>query len=192
MISPANASVFQKEWFRFEGTPSLPCAVPKAEYQELLEKYWQEVRKQQAKANGQFMDKVEKAGGSVHLAKDQKQKLGERYDPKNMSWADYQAFIDDLCKYGVLEEGDKKFLRCGSGGSPEIAYVDWSAPMCMGSIEPSSGGGTSFASWKGNALGWAKYLAGFQGWDERSQSWQKTRESILFGKVSGILNALSE
>lgn len=192
MVSSAGTSVFQKEWFRFEGNPDLPYMIPKAEYRDLIEQVYAEKRKQAIAEHDRFMEKVKQEGTSVQLTEDQKRELRESFDPKKMSWEEYQSLINQLCEYGILEESDKKFLHCGYGGSLEMTYVDPAAPLSTASLERASGGELSFSSWKGNALGWAKYLSGFQGWDEHSQSWQKTRESILFEKLRDILNAISK
>lgn len=193
MASLAATWPLQKEWFRFEGNPNLPYMIPKAEYRDLIEQAYAAKRDEAVAERDRFLERVKEQGGGVQLTEEQKQELKSSYDPKNMSWAEYQDFVDKLCEFGVLEQEDKKFLHCGYGGGLEMTYIDWSAPLCVGRIEPVSGAhGSSFSDWKGNALGWAKYLSGFQGWDERSGSWQKTRESLLFERVWELLGEISK
>lgn len=129
-------------------------------------------------------------GGDLEtwLTAEQKRYLKENFDLKNMSWEDYQSLIGKLCEFGVLEEEDKKYLHCQSG-SLNMSCVDFSNTCAASLYTAPVRDPWSFDSWKGDVLGWMKFLSSFQCWD--GQSWRKTDEARLFGKVRDLLDAIA-
>ena len=45
----------------------------------------------------------------------------------------------------------------------------------------------SFESSRGNVLGWASHLAQFETFNTQTQSYEKTRTAILYGKIRDVL-----
>ncbi len=112
-----------------------------------------------------------------------------------MSKLEYQAFLDKLCEFGILDEADKEYVGygvkgCGLDMTP-VGRARTGGYICPVRENPMAYT-ESFASSRGNAAGWAKYLSGLMAWSEESHSWQKKPEAILFGKIGDILTAISQ
>lgn len=184
MIAPANTYGAQREWAQ-SYRPSSFCGMGHA---GMLEAYLEELRRQLAKSCSESVDNLKKAGGDVKLTKEQKQELKDRYDPKNMTHEEYQSLIDKLCEFGVLDEDDKNHVSYGNMTPVESLEV-------KAAISPARENPMRytdyFSSSNGNVLDWVKYLAGNTVWDEGTHSWQKTPESILFGKIQDVLESIS-
>lgn len=185
MITATGAKTIPNEWVDF--------VAPNGGYIKpaFLEQVLEMAKKGSAARFDRLRDRLENGGIQTQLTAEQKQYLKENFDLKNMSWGDYQSLIGKLCEFGVLDQEDKKFLHCGFSGLQMIP-VDLSGPTSTVSFyaapvrDPSS-----FDSWKGDVLGWMKYLSSFQCWDSDSQSWRKTDEARLFGKVRDLLDAIA-
>jgi len=191
MISAASNQIFQREWLQFEG----PYAMVRTDYADMLNALLEERRKQQAKADERFVEDLKRAGCDVKLTEAQKKELKEDFDPENMSHQEYQSFIDRLCGYGVLKEEDKNYIGYGVKGCG-LDMTPVTAVWCGGYLTHGDSYNpklytNAFSSSGGNVLDWAKYLAGVTTWSEKSYSWQKGPEAILFGKVRDILEAVS-
>lgn len=155
-----------------------------------LEQVLEMAKKGSAAHFDRLRDRLENGVIKTPLTADQKQYLKENFDLKDMSWEDYRSLIDKLCEFGVLDQEDKRFLHCEFGGL-EMTPVDLSGPTTTVSFAPVSvRNSSSFASWKGDVLGWMKFFSSFQSWN--GQSWEKTPEARLFGKVHDLLEAISE
>lgn len=50
----------------------------------------------------------------------------KKYNPRNMTQAEYQSFLDDLVSAGVIQEADKIHL----GYYPDLIVLDPDAPAC--------------------------------------------------------------
>ena len=48
-----------------------------------------------------------------------------------------------------------------------------------------------FSSSRGNVAGWSKYMASIMSWSEKVGSWEKGPETILFGKIRDVLDAIA-
>ena len=48
-----------------------------------------------------------------------------------------------------------------------------------------------FSSSRGNVADWSKYMAGIMSWSEKAGSWEKGPETILFGKIRDVLDAIA-
>lgn len=186
MISATGTQAIPNEWIDF--------FTPNGGYvkQGFRDQVLEAVKKESEASRVRLAERLETGGQKALLAEEQKQYLKERFDLKNMSWEDYQSLIGKLCEYGLLAEDDKKYLHCQYSGL-DMTRVDFSVSSCTGSLETASvRNPISFASWKGDVLGWAKYLSSFQSWDADTQSWRKSGEAILFGKLRDILTAIFE
>lgn len=185
MIQATGRQTIPHEWVDFIG--SNVGYVKPAFRDQVLEM----AKKGSAEAFARLADRLENGGVKTALTDEQKQYLKDNFDLKDMSWEDYQSLIDKLCEFGVLDREDKKFLHCEFGGL-EMTPIDLSGPTTTASFTSASvRNSSSFASWKGDVLGWMKFLSSFQSWDSDSQSWRKTDEARLFGKVRDLLDAIA-
>ena len=186
MIQATSRQSIPKEWMDPIG-PNLGYAKP-----EFREQVLELAKKGSAAHFDRLRDRLENGVIKTPLTAEQKQYLKDNFDLKNMNWEDYQSLVDKLCEFGVLEEGDKKYLHCESSGL-DMAYVDLTVPSCSASLQTASVRNPwSFDSWKGDVLGWMKFLSSFQSWNPDSQSWEKTTEAQLFGKVRDLLEGISK
>lgn len=188
MISGASGQTFQREWFEVKGN----YGFIKTEYMDTFQKT---LEAQQKEAAESLADRLKNSGTKTKLTEEQKKYLSENFDPENMSQLEYQAFVDKLCEFGVLDEADKDYVGygvkgCGLDLTP-LSHVRTGASMVPARGNPMAYT-ASFSSSRGDAAGWAKYLSGVMGWNEKTNSWQKKPESILFGKISDVLNAISK
>lgn len=184
MISATGTQAIPNEWIDF--------FAPNVGYvkQGFRDQVLEAMKKESEASRARLEERLETGGQKASLTEEQKQYLKERFDLKNMSWEDYQSLIDKLCEYGALAQEDKKYLLCEYSGL-DMTRVDFSVPSCAGSLKSASvRNPITFASWKGDVLGWAKYLSSFQSWDADTQSWRKSGEAILFGKLRDILTAI--
>ena len=185
MIQATSRQSIPKEWMDPIG-PNVGYAKP-----EFREQVLEMAKKGSAAHFDRLRDRLENGVIKTPLTAEQKQYLKENLDLKNMSWEDYQSLIGKLCEFGVLDQEDKDFLHCGFSGL-EMTPVDLSGPTCTASMYTAPVRDPwSFDSWKGDVLGWMKFLSSFQSWDSDSQSWRKTDEARLFGKVRDLLDAIA-
>ena len=185
MIQATSRQSIPKEWMDPIG-PNVGYVKP-AFREQVLEM----AKKGSAAHFDRLRDRLENGGIKAPLTAEQKQYLKENFDLKNMSWEDYQSLVGKLCEFGVLDQEDKDFLHCGFSGL-EMTPVDLSGPTStVSSYAAPVRDPSSFDSWNGNVLGWMKSLSSFQCWDSDSQSWRKTDEARLFGKVRDLLDAIA-
>lgn len=184
MISATSTKTVPSEWIDFVGSN---VGYVKSEFREQV---LEMAKKGSAESFARLTNRLDNGGIKTSLSEEQKQYLKENFDLKDMSWEDYQSLIGKLCEFGVLDQEDKKFLHCEFGGL-EMTPVDLSGPTTTVSVAPVSvRNSSSFASWKGDVLGWMKFLSSFQSWN--GQSWEKTPEARLFGKVRDLLEEISQ
>ena len=183
-----TAPRIQLDWFQLNGF----YAAPKEEYRDLFQKAIEARRKEQQEANDRFMEKIQAEGAGVHLTEAQRQELLSQFDPKHMTSDEYFRFVDKLCEYGILSEEDKPFVQATPLG---LIPVDWTSTTKAQIIPDTRETGgllrNSFSGWNGNVLGWADYRSKFQTWDFETQTWTKDRETILFGKIRDVLDAIA-
>lgn len=184
MITATSRQTIPKEWTDPIG-PNVGY-VKQGFRDQVLELF----KKESEASRAGLADRLKSGDLETRLTAEQKQYLKENFDLKDMSREDYQSLIDKLCEFGVLEEGDKKYLHCQSGGL-DMSCVDFSNTCAASLYTAPVRDPWSFDSWKGNVLGWMKYLSSFQCWDSDSQSWRKTDEARLFGKVRDLLDAIA-
>lgn len=177
-------------------------------HQALLSGFMEELRKVRAKSCERDVEELKRAGMSGKLAKksctseqanavtltqEQRLRLANRYDPKNMTWEDYQAFIDDLCEIGILGEADKSCVNYGT--SEDMVVIPLESAFRVNILEegdPFYGViGCSFSDCQGNALNWAEYRSKTVGHYGETGTWHKTKDAVLFGKVRDVMKAIS-
>lgn len=185
MITATSRQTIPKEWT--DPIASNVGYIKPAFLEQVLEM----AKKGSAAHFDRLRDRLENGVIKTPLTADQKQYLKENFDLKNMSWEDYQSLIGKLCEFGVLDQEDKDFLHCGFSGLQMIP-VDLSGPTStVSSYAAPVRDPSSYDSWKGDVLGWMKFLSSFQCWDSDSQSWRKTDQARLFGKVRELLDAIA-
>ena len=170
--------LFNPNWFNWEG----PYAILKSEHRQDFSETLVQKKKQDMEKLNNFMDRVQNGFADITLTDEQKAELAGKYDPTHMSDEAYKDFIDDLCKYGVLNEEDKPFV-----GYTNLIPLDLSEPeikmIPLSVVSPSNGT---------DMLGWSKYYASFTTFNNDTQSYEKTRSAILYEKIYSILDQLSE
>lgn len=190
MISAASTQStqgFRSEWFEVRG----PYGFVKTEYMDLVHEV---LKQQQKEAAESLADRLKDSGTKAELTKEQKKYLSENFDPENMSRLEYQAFVDKLCEFGVLDEADKDYVGygvkgCGLDLTP-LSHVRTGASMVPAWGNPM-GYTQFFSSSRGNVAGWSKYMASIMSWSEKTGSWEKGPEAILFGKIRDVLDAIA-
>lgn len=187
MISAASTQGLRSEWFEVRGS----YGFVKTEYMDLVHEV---LRQQQKEAAESLADRLKDSGTKVKLTEEQKKYLSENFDPENMSQLEYQAFVDKLCEFGVLDEADKDYVGYGVKGC-SLDLTPLSHVRTAASIVPARGnpmGYTQFfSSSRGNVADWSKYMAGIMSWSEKTGSWKKGPETILFGKIRDVLDAIA-
>lgn len=98
-----------------------------------------------------FMENVKQNGVEV-LTDEQKEYLADNYNPSNMSQDEYQAFVNDLCKFGILEEQDKDYVSCSS-----LVPLDLSIPACEITKMVPGKPKFNFDDCNDNVLDWANF-----------------------------------
>ncbi|NCE63417.1 hypothetical protein D1159_02195 [Pseudoflavonifractor sp. 524-17] len=130
------------------------------------------------------LEQLKQSGGTQKLTEEQKNALSEKYDPQNMTLEEYRSLLDDLCEYGILEEGDKVFV-----GGENLVPLALSGPMVQvssysGPVHPGLG------RQGGNVIEWANYEASFRTMNVDTQKYEKTLRAVLFGRIGSVLEQL--
>lgn len=190
MILP-DCSSMTSDWFHYIDS----CPVLKGEYGNKFQALMEATREEANAELKDFMSRIQSNGANVKLSQEDLAYLSSRYNPHNMTRDEYRDFVDDLCRMGVLEEGDKAHLSCGiKAGEWDLTPIDPCAPNATitANVSPAySRFSSSFSSSGGNVLGWADYLSTFEYFNTDSQSFEKTRSAILFGMVKNILDQMA-
>lgn len=113
----------------------------------------------------------------------------KKYNPRNMTQAEYQAFLDDLVSAGVIQESDK----LGLGYYPDLIVLDPDAPACheVREYDPFEHY-LNMEQAGGNALDWAKFWKNYYDDGIGYTSEHVSRQQSLFDKVSSILDRMAE
>lgn len=155
-----------------------------------IDKAIAEQREKDIAATEAFMKKHKKTGGKFELTNTQIETLSANFDPNSMSYQEYMSFIDLLCEYGVLDEGDKDYVSYNMAGKDsDLVLIPLKFDIPISTWGPISrmGYDNSFESSRGNVLGWASHLAQFETFNTQTQSYEKTRTAILYGKIRDVL-----
>lgn len=131
-----------------------------------------------------FKAEIQKRG-AVRLTDEQLEHLTSSYDPKNMTRAEYQAFVDNLCEYGILSEGDKDYLSYG-----ELVPAHFLSTVMCTTTPYYAPYTDSFSSSGGNVLEWSKYLSTFESFNPDTKSYEKTRSAILFKRIQDVFDKM--
>lgn len=180
LVSGATCGI-NMSWFSIKGK----YAVAKSESKPEISKALASKKQQDTDALHSFMDSVRKNGVKVDLSDEQRQMLSEKYNPTDMTHEDYRNLVDDLCEMGILGEGDKDYLAYSG-----LTRLDLSGPVCEITKGCPGKPMYDFADCNGNVLEWSKYRASFEYFDAQTNSFQKSRSAILFGKLETVLKQI--
>lgn len=170
-------------WYTLVGSGPVKYAALKEECVGQFRESMKAQEKELKASFDRYSAEVRRQGTSVRLTDEQLKHLTAAYDPENMTREEYQAFVDDLCEYGVLNEEDKDYI-CYSILTP---LTSWSGSCRVVPDVPYSPYDHSFSSSKGNVLDWSKYLSSFEQYNEHTRSLEKSHEAILFGRIHKVL-----
>lgn len=188
-VSSQSLNRFNPDWFTFEdGCGKLKFGKLKSECEDAFYEARDKMYEAQMAACAQAREKLVDLDG---LTKEQLDHLSSTYDPKNMSYAEYRSFINDLCEFGYFAEEDKPLVSCGVETSGDLVMIPVSYnPRCQASLTTVSappGYACSFPAQGGDALAWTKYMSSFGTFDSSSGAFQKTEKALLFEKLQKIL-----
>lgn len=174
-------------WFNYIEIPGIDpkkmtYGVLKDECRDQFRQAVQAKREEQRLAFQTFKEDARRRGSSVRLTDAQLKHLSASYNPREMTREDYQAFIDDLCAYGVLDEADKNYISY-SGLTP----IDFSEPTCTITAAPYQPYNRDFWSGGGNVLDWSKYLSTWEYFNPDTNRFEPTRRAILFDRIQQVL-----
>lgn len=129
---------FQSNWFNvtehtMENGKKLPMATLKDEYKDEFAAY--------TESKLQQLTQREPSAGLDALTDEQLKELSEKYDTDDMTYDEYQSFLNDLVDMGALTETDR-WLAGGTGPNGLIPVIPGaSASVCDASMD---GMGSSF------------------------------------------------
>lgn len=172
-------------WFSAVGSGPIKYMALKEECVDQFRESMQAQEKELKAAFDQYSAEVRRRGTSVRLTDAQLEHLTASYDPGNMTREEYQAFVDDLCEYGVLNEEDKDYVSYGI----MTPLTSWSGTCSVSPrlSDPYAPYDSSFSSSGGNVLDWSKYLSTFEQYNENTGSFKRTVSAILFEKIQKVL-----
>ena len=185
-----NSSItLDRFWIKPSGVPKLPYLVPKNGGGSLKNILPEKVAQDKKKLRD-FMEDVKKNGTAVHLTKEQISQLSEKFDPEDMTYEDYHAFVDQLCDWGVLRREDIQYVSV-SPLVEGLIPLDFAEPTVMFTTEKNDHYFDShFSSSGGNVLDWTRYMATFESLNPDTGSFDRGRSSILFGKLRDVLEMM--
>ena len=187
MEAGRTSGAFHSNWFNYVDIPGIDpgkmtYAVLKDECRDQFREAVQAKREEQLLAFQKFKEDARKRGTSVRLADAQLEHLSASYDPREMTREEYQAFIDDLCEYGVLDEADKDYISYSG-----LVPIDFSEPICTGTAAPYQPYDRDFGSSGGNILNWSRYLSTYEYFNPDTNRFEPTRSAILFDRIQQVL-----
>lgn len=173
-------------WFNYIEIPGidsgkLTYGVLKDECRGQFREAVQAKREEQRLAFQAFREDARKRGSSVRLTDAQLEHLSVSYNPREMTREDYQALVDDLCGYGVLDEADKDYI---SYGIMTPIYCIEPCTITAASYQPYD---SYFGSSGGNVLDWSKYLSTYEYFNSDTNRFESTRSAILFDRIRQVL-----
>lgn len=182
-----TSGTFDSNWFNYIEIPGIDpkkmtYGVLKDECRDQFREAVQARREEQKLAFEKFREDARMRGTSVRLTDAQIERLSASYNPREMTWEDYRAFIDDLCAYGVLGEADKDYISYSG-----LVPIDFSEPACTGTSAPYQPYSRDFGSSGGNVLDWSRHLSTFEYFDLDTDRFEKTRSAILFDRIQQVL-----
>lgn len=144
-------------WFKYVDIPGIDSGkmkygVLKDECRDQFREAVQARREEQKLAFEKFKEDARRQGKFVRLTKAQLEHLSASYDPREMTREDYQAFIDDLIEYGVLDEADKDYISYS--GLDTAAWCPLTSPSPHAPSPPRPISRTSGISGPAEAISW--------------------------------------
>lgn len=134
----------------------------------------------------------EPGANRADLTTEQIKYLREKYNPHNMTQAEYSDFIRELVKFGILTDDHTPYLECpgvGKGYTEGWHSVGISGTYCGGL--KFMGEPMSLADSNGDAMRWAKFESLFQKYDEDTRTFYLGRKALAFSKVYSAMEQIS-
>ncbi len=184
-----TSSILDRFLVRPSGVPQMPYLVPKNGGGSLENILPEKAAKDREKLRA-FMENVKENGTAVRLTKEQTSQLSARFDPNDMTYEDYHAFVDQLCDWGVLRREDVQYVSV-SPLAEGLIPLDFAEPAAV--ITQASNDrhfDRSFSSSGGNVLDWTRYMATFESLNPDTGSFERGRSAILFGKLRDVLEMM--
>lgn len=148
----------------------------------------------------QALERLHKPSARAELSTDQLRDLKSKYDSNDMTYDEYQAFLDDLVNMGLLTENDKYKV----GGTKEIGGCHLSPVDLLSKVSIREGrvsASSTFSlfpsypssdySEKTDITEWVRYRSSYDTfYFDQAGGLHKGREDELFQTVSDILSKM--
>lgn len=180
------ATHLNPNWFNYSQMTNggkVGLAGVKSEYVGELKQAIQEQQAQRRKAD--IAESKQIANTPIQLTQEQLNYLRETYDPKNMSQEQYNAFISDLEKFGVLSDGDSTYVGAGGPGLQLMPIESGWGTCAWNSL------GETLLDYRGDAAAWAKFRASFLTVNPETGKFYQGKQAALFGRIENVLNQIS-
>ncbi len=174
---------FDPGWFTVSGSGPVKWASLKGECVSRFQEAVKAEEREWKAAFDRYSAEVRRQGTSVRLTDEQLEHLSDAYDPENMTREECRAFVDDLCRYGVLREEDKDCVSYNS----LVPATFFTTVQCTTTAAPFQPYTDGFWSSGGNVLDWSRYLSTFERFDPDTRSYQRTPGAILFDRIQQVL-----
>lgn len=184
MVSSVATPKLNMDWFVRDGL----YAKVKTEFSAAAHEAINQMHEAQKTACAQAREHLQ-----VNLTEEEKDYLSSTYDPEHMSYSEYRAFLNDLCKFGYFAEEDKPFVSCGVESSGELMLIPLSYyPVCGASYTTNAyvPGQSEFPFKSGNVLSWAGHHASYGSYNPAAGRFEKTEQALLFERLQDILRQM--
>lgn len=143
------------------------------------------VQKANAQAHEEYLSQLTNpASTNVKLTDEQKKYLSETYNTQNMSQKDFEAFVEDLHKFGILSDKDKSILGYGDDDLRCFRTVCSVAPHVPGRNY------NTLSDCDGNVLAWTKYQSSVEHFDPQAKKFYHSSASVLFARLHSVLQQI--
>lgn len=184
-----TSSILDRFWVRPSGAQKMAYLVPKNGAGSLENAFPEKAALDKEKLRA-FMEDVKKNGTAVQLTEEQISQLSEKFDPNDMTYEDYHAFVDQLCDWGVLHREDIQYVSVSPLAEGLIPLDFAESTAMVTETKNYQQFDRYFSSSGGNVLDWTRYMATFEVLNPDTGSFERGRSSILFGKLRDVLEMM--
>lgn len=178
-----TSGVYDSNCFTLSGSGPVRWASLKSECVNRFRETVKAEEQERKAALGRYTAEVRGRGTIVRLTGGQLEHLSASYDPRNMTWEEYRAFVDDLCEYGILKEEDRNFISYKS----LVPAAFFSTVQCASTTAPYQPYTVDFWSSGGNVLDWSRYLSTFERFNPDTRSYERSASAMLFDRIRQVL-----
>jgi len=174
-------------WFTYHPTSyeGIGIGSLKPEYADDLKKAVQERTAQRRKEDIDASRRFD-LNPDVRLSQEQMDYLKENYDPRDMTQEQYNAFVQDLQKFGALSAGESVLVDVTN--QPQLIPLEYAATG--GGVCAADAPGTTLKGCYGDALAWVKYRASFLNADPDTGKFYRSKQTLLFSKLENVLRRM--